>query len=56
MLMDVGLDTGDILLREEVELPSNITAGQLHDILMNSGGELLVKTINGIVNNEIAAS
>lgn len=53
MLMDVGLDTGDILLREELKLPCDITAGELHDILMNSGGELLVKTINGIVNNEI---
>ncbi|MBZ9687957.1 methionyl-tRNA formyltransferase [Clostridium estertheticum] len=53
MLMDVGLDTGDILLTEEIDLTSDITAGELHDILMNSGGELLIKTINGIVNNEI---
>lgn len=53
MLMDVGLDTGDMLLTEEIELPSAMTAGELHDILMNSGGELLVKTINGIVNNDI---
>ena len=53
MLMDVGLDTGDMLLTEEVELSDTITAGELHDILMNSGGELLVKTLNGIVNNHI---
>lgn len=53
MLMDVGLDTGDMLLTEEMELSDTITAGELHDILMNSGGELLVKTINGIVNNDI---
>lgn len=53
MLMDVGLDTGDMLLTEEMELSDTITAGELHDILMNNGGELLVKTINGIVNNEI---
>ena len=38
MLMDVGLDTGDTLLTEEVELSSTMTAGELHDILMNSGG------------------
>lgn len=49
MLMDVGLDTGDILLTEEMDLPSDIKAGELHDILMNSGAELLVKTIHGIV-------
>jgi methionyl-tRNA formyltransferase len=53
MLMDVGLDTGDTLLTEEIELSSNMTAGELHDILMNSGGELLVKTINGIADNSI---
>jgi len=53
MLMDVGLDTGDILLSEQVKLSSTITAGQLHDILSSSGGELLVKTIKGIVNNDI---
>ncbi|MGV8980243.1 methionyl-tRNA formyltransferase [Clostridium sp.] len=54
MLMDVGLDTGDILLTEEVELTNSITAGELYDILSNSGGELLVKTLRGIVDNEIA--
>lgn len=53
MLMDVGLDTGDIFLTEEIELSSTITAGELYDILSSSGGELLVKTIKGIVNNEI---
>ena len=53
MLMDVGLDTGDMLLTEEVELSDTITAGELHDILMNSGGELLVKTLNDIVNHRI---
>ncbi len=53
MLMDVGLDTGDILLTEEMELPGTMSAGELHDILMNSGAQLLVKTINGIVSNEI---
>jgi len=53
MLMDVGLDTGDILLTDEVELTETITAGELHDILMNSGSKLLVKTINGIVRHDI---
>ena len=54
MLMDVGIDTGDIFLTEEVELTNTITAGELHDILSSSGGELLVKTLRGIVDNEIA--
>ncbi len=44
MLMDVGLDTGDMLLKDEVEITDNMTAGELHDILMERGGELLVRT------------
>ena len=38
---------------EEVEITDNMTAGELHDILMERGGELLVRTIKGILNNEI---
>ena len=38
--MDVGLDTGDMLLKDEVEITDNMTAGELHDILMERGGEL----------------
>lgn len=53
MLMDVGLDTGDILLKEEVEITDNMTAGELHDKLMYSGGDLLVKTIEAIQDNKI---
>ena len=53
MLMDIGLDTGDMLLKNTVEIKENMTAGQLHDELSNNGGELLVDTINGIVNGTI---
>ena len=45
MLMDVGLDTGDMLLKDEVEITKNMTSGELHDILMNRGGELLIKQL-----------
>ena len=53
MLMDVGLDTGDMLLKDEVGIPEEMTAGQLHDILMLRGGDLLIKTIEGLVDNTI---
>jgi methionyl-tRNA formyltransferase len=53
MKMDVGLDTGDMLLTEESEITSEITAGELRDVLSGSGGHLLVKTINGLVSNTI---
>lgn len=53
MLMDVGLDTGDMLLKDEVEIPENMTAGELYDILKDRGADLLVNTIEGIKNNNI---
>jgi methionyl-tRNA formyltransferase len=45
MLMDVGLDTGDMLLKSETSITNNMTFGELHDILMNDGADLLVDTI-----------
>lgn len=53
MMMDVGLDTGDMLLKDEVEISETMTAGELHDLLMNRGADLLVQTIEGIVHNSI---
>ena len=53
MLMDVGLDTGDMLLKDEGEITKNMTSGELHDILMNRGGELLIKTIEGLAEGSI---
>lgn len=53
MLMDVGLDTGDMLLKEEVEITKNMTAGELHDILSEVGSELLINTINKIEDKTI---
>ena len=53
MLMDVGLDTGDMLLKDEVEITEEMTAGDLHDILMERGADLLIKTIDGLSNGTI---
>lgn len=53
MLMDVGLDTGDMLLKDEVEITENMTAGELHDKLMISGADLLIRTIDGMSKGEI---
>jgi methionyl-tRNA formyltransferase len=46
MLMDVGLDKGDMLLRQQVKITEDMTFGELHDILMNNGSKLLVETID----------
>lgn len=53
MLMDVGLDTGDMLLKDEVEITEDMTAGNLHDILMERGADLLIETIKGLYNDNI---
>ncbi|WP_446899460.1 methionyl-tRNA formyltransferase [Clostridium sp. LBM24168] len=53
MFMDEGLDTGDILMSSRVEITKNMTAGELHDILMEDGAELVVKTLEGIKNGTV---
>ncbi|WP_026898676.1 methionyl-tRNA formyltransferase [Daejeonella oryzae] len=42
------IDTGDILFSEKVAIAEDETAGDLHDKLMNTGAELLVKTVKAI--------
>ena len=53
MLMDVGLDTGDMLLKQEVEITPMMTAGELYDILKEKGSSLLIETIEKVSNNSI---
>lgn len=53
MMMDVGLDTGDMLLQSKMEISNNMTAGELHDLLMLDGADLLIKTLNGILEGRI---
>ncbi|MCM8710569.1 methionyl-tRNA formyltransferase [Clostridium sp. SYSU_GA19001] len=53
MLMDVGLDTGDMLLKSKYEINENMTYGEFYDILKQDGAELLIQTIKKILKNEI---
>ncbi len=53
MYMNEGLDTGDMLLQEEVSIGENETSGELFDRLCKVGSELLIKTIKGIENGSI---
>ena len=46
MLMDVGLDTGDILLTAETPIGENETAGELFNRLAILGGELIIETLD----------
>jgi methionyl-tRNA formyltransferase len=46
MYMDVGMDTGDIILQEELHIHTDENAEQLHDRLGTLGGETLQKALN----------
>jgi methionyl-tRNA formyltransferase len=51
-----AIDTGDILLQERIPISENMTAGELHDIMMEVGANVLVKTVNGLVQKNITAT
>lgn len=53
MLMDAGLDTGDMLLKDKVAITEEMTTEELHDQLMAMGGRLLAETIDGLANGNI---
>ena len=48
MFMDIGMDTGDMILKEETEIGEDETTGELWDRLSKIGANLLVKTIKKI--------
>ncbi len=51
MFMDEGMDTGDIILKETVEIGEDETTGELWDRLSEIGGKLLVETIDQVEKN-----
>ncbi len=55
MQMDEGLDTGNMLIRGEIEIGENETAGELHDRLSVLGAEILEKTIISLEKNELTS-
>lgn len=52
MYMDEGMDTGDMILKEEVEIGKDETTGELWDRLAVIGGNLLVETLQLIEKGE----
>ena len=53
MLMAAGLDTGDMLLKAEVEIGENDNFEVIHDRLSEVGAELLMETVEGLYAGEI---
>ena len=50
MYMGEGMDTGDMILKQEVEIGEDETTGELWNRLSKIGGELLVKTLEQVEN------
>lgn len=53
MQMDEGLDTGDMLLKKEVELTATETYESLHDKLSPLGAEALIETLKQVEEGEV---
>jgi methionyl-tRNA formyltransferase len=51
--IDEKIDTGRILLREEIPIFPFENAGDLHDKLMKHGARLVIKTLSDIAENKI---
>ncbi len=51
--IDEKIDTGEIILQQEVTLNENMTAGELHDILMHTGADLVIDTISTIQKGSV---
>ena len=52
-MIDKDIDTGGIILREECKIGPTDTAGDVHDRLMEIGSELVVETVEGIIQKNI---
>ena len=54
MRMEEGLDTGPMLLREEIPLDARTTGGSLHDALAALGGRLILPALDGLAAGSLA--
>lgn len=52
-LIDEGIDTGNIMMREQIKIEKTDNAGDVHDKLMELGSRVVVQTVDGIVDGHI---
>lgn len=53
MMMDEGVDTGDILLQRETDIAPDEIFDELHDRLSHLGAEILLEAVKGAVDGSI---
>ena len=54
MLMDAGIDTGDMLLKSEIVIEENDNFETVHDKLAACGAQTLLRTVEGLRNGTVA--
>ena len=52
-MIDKSIDTGGIILRQDCLIPDTATAGDVHDALMPIGSELVIQTVEGIIQKNV---
>lgn len=50
-LLKHEIDTGDIIQKQEIDITPTMNAGELHDLLMHVGADVIVKTVQAVVEN-----
>ena len=53
MYMEKGLDTGDMLIKRELPIGKETTAGEYHDALAILGGKVLIETLDALKNGTL---
>ncbi|MCM1197836.1 MAG: methionyl-tRNA formyltransferase [Clostridium sp.] len=52
-MIDEGIDTGHIMLRDQIKIEKTDTAGDVHDKLMEIGSRAVVQTVESIIDKNI---
>ena len=52
-MIDKDIDTGGIIYRQECKIGPEDTAGDVHDKLMDIGADLVVQTVEGLIQNNV---
>ena len=52
-MIDEGMDTGGIMFREQCLIGPDENVGEIHDKLMNIGKDLVVQTVDAIIENNV---
>lgn len=52
-MIDDGMDTGKIMFREQCLIGPDETVGEVHDKLMEIGSDLVVQTVEAIIENNV---